>query len=88
MLHILGWIVFGFIVGAIARFLMPGRQPLGFIMTTVLGIVGSFVGGVIANAFHGMPLSEPAPASWIGAVIGAFLVLFIYSMVANRSTNV
>jgi uncharacterized membrane protein YeaQ/YmgE (transglycosylase-associated protein family) len=88
MLTVLGWIVFGFVVGAIARFLMPGPQPMGVIMTTILGIIGSFVGGAIWNAFHGAPLTEPAPASWLGAILGAFIVLFIYGMVASRRTNV
>ena len=88
MLHILGWIVFGFVVGVIARFLMPGPQPMGYIMTTILGVVGSFVGGAIGNAFHGGSLMDPAPSSWLGAIVGAVLVLFVYGMVANRSTNV
>jgi uncharacterized membrane protein YeaQ/YmgE (transglycosylase-associated protein family) len=87
-MHILGWIVFGLIAGAIARFLMPGRQPMGIILTIVLGIIGSFVGGVIGNAFHGVPLAEPAPAGWIGSIVGALIVLFIYGMVSNRSTTV
>lgn len=87
-MHILGWIVFGLVAGAIARLLMPGRQPMGMILTTVLGIIGSFVGGVIGNAFRGVPLNEPVPAGWIGSIIGALLVLFIYGMVANRRTSV
>jgi uncharacterized membrane protein YeaQ/YmgE (transglycosylase-associated protein family) len=88
MLHILGWIVFGFVVGIVARFLMPGPQPMGLIMTTILGVVGSFVGGTISNAFHGGSLMDPTPSSWLGAIVGAILVLFVYGMVANRSTNV
>jgi uncharacterized membrane protein YeaQ/YmgE (transglycosylase-associated protein family) len=88
MLHVLGWIVFGFIVGAIARFLMPGRQPMGFIMTTVLGVVGSFVGGVIANMLFNGRFEDPAPASWIGSILGAILVLFLYGTFANRTTTV
>ncbi len=88
MLHILGWIVFGFVVGVIARFLMPGPQHMGLILTTILGVVGSFVGGAISNAFHGGSLMDPDPASWLGAIVGAVLVLFVYGMFANRSTNV
>jgi len=88
MLTVLGWIVFGFVVGAVARFLMPGPQPMGMIMTTILGIVGSFVGGTIWNVFQGASLTEPVSASWLGAILGAFLVLFIYGMVASRRTNV
>jgi uncharacterized membrane protein YeaQ/YmgE (transglycosylase-associated protein family) len=87
-MHILGWIVFGLVAGAIARLLMPGRQPMGIILTIVLGIIGSFVGGVIGNAFHGAPLTEPAPSGWIGSIVGALLVLIVYSMVSNRRTTV
>jgi uncharacterized membrane protein YeaQ/YmgE (transglycosylase-associated protein family) len=87
-MNILGWIVFGLIAGAIARLLMPGRQPMGIILTIVLGIVGSFLGGVIGNAFHGVPLTEPAPAGWIGSIVGALIVLFIFGMVSNRRTTV
>ena len=88
MLHIVGWIVFGFVVGAIARFLMPGPQPMGMIMTTILGVVGSFVGGAIGNAFHGGSLMDPAPSSWLGAILGAFIVLLVYGLMAGRRTNV
>src|SRR5712671_1511867 len=63
-MHILGWIVFGLIAGAIARLLMPGRQPMGIILTIVLGIVGSFVGGAIGNAFNGGSLMDPAPSGY------------------------
>ncbi|HKO01984.1 MAG TPA: GlsB/YeaQ/YmgE family stress response membrane protein, partial [Thermoanaerobaculia bacterium] len=53
-MHILGWLLFGLIVGAIAKFLMPGRDPGGWIVTILLGIAGSFVGGFIAQALtHG-----------------------------------
>lgn len=88
MLHIVGWIVFGFVVGAIARFLIPGPQPMGMILTTILGVVGSFVGGAIGNAFHGGSLLDPSPSSWLGAILGAVVVLFVYGMMAGRRTNV
>ena len=53
-MNILGWLLFGLIVGAIAKFLMPGRDPGGWIVTILLGIAGSFVGGFLAStlAFH------------------------------------
>jgi uncharacterized membrane protein YeaQ/YmgE (transglycosylase-associated protein family) len=87
--HILGWIVFGFVAGAIARLLMPGRQPMGFILTTVLGIIGSFIGGAIGNAFGGDgSIMDPTPSGWIGSIVGAFLVLLIVTMVSNRRTTV
>jgi uncharacterized membrane protein YeaQ/YmgE (transglycosylase-associated protein family) len=86
-MHILGWIVFGLIVGAIARLLMPGRQPLGIILTILLGIAGSFVGGWVFTLLRGNSLSTAEPSSWIGAIIGAFLILFLYGLFANRSPN-
>ena len=87
-MHILGWIVFGLIVGAIARFLMPGRQPLGFILTCLLGIGGAFVGGYIGSMFSHQPMDLQNPTGWLGAIVGSLLLLFVYSMVAGRSTNV
>jgi uncharacterized membrane protein YeaQ/YmgE (transglycosylase-associated protein family) len=75
---ILGWIVFGLIVGAIAKLLMPGRDPGGIIVTMVLGIVGALLGGFIGRAlgFYG----EGEAAGFIMAVLGAIAVLLIYRM--------
>ena len=78
MFHILWSIIVGFIVGLIARALMPGIQHMGFIETTVIGIVGSVVGGLIARLF-----SKPAdgsyfhPAGFLMSIIGALIVLFV-----------
>ncbi|MCA9258643.1 MAG: GlsB/YeaQ/YmgE family stress response membrane protein [Planctomycetales bacterium] len=70
---IIGWIVFGLIVGAIARLLVPGRQPLGLAKTMALGVVGSFLGGFVGYLLAG---GSPLQASgWIGSVIGAVVVL-------------
>ena len=82
---IIGWIVFGLVVGVIARFLMPGRQPMGFILTSLLGIAGSFVGGYIGSMIHGGPLDAAQPAGWIGAILGALLLLFLYGMFARKT---
>jgi uncharacterized membrane protein YeaQ/YmgE (transglycosylase-associated protein family) len=79
MLHIIWSIIVGFIVGLIARAVMPGVQHLGFIMTTLLGIGGSIVGGLIGRLF-----SKPAPGSsfhaagFIMSLLGAILLLFIW----------
>jgi uncharacterized membrane protein YeaQ/YmgE (transglycosylase-associated protein family) len=81
---IIGWIIFGLIVGAIARFLMPGDQPMGIILTILLGIAGSFIGGYIGSLISGGGLDAAAPSSWIGAVLGALLLLFIYGMFTKR----
>jgi uncharacterized membrane protein YeaQ/YmgE (transglycosylase-associated protein family) len=76
---IIAWIVFGFIVGLIARALVPGRQHMGIIMTTVLGIAGSVVGGLVASALggHGGDVTGFQGAGFIGSLIGAIGLLLI-----------
>jgi uncharacterized membrane protein YeaQ/YmgE (transglycosylase-associated protein family) len=75
--HILGFLIFGFVVGLVARALMPGPQPMGFLRTAFLGVTGSFVGGVLASVLYGGPLFGPVyPAHFFGSVIGAVVVLF------------
>jgi uncharacterized membrane protein YeaQ/YmgE (transglycosylase-associated protein family) len=76
-------IVIGFIVGLVAKFLMPGdNEPKGFIMTTILGIVGAFVASFLGQAIGWY---EPGQgAGFIGAVVGAIIVLAIYGMVMKK----
>ena len=81
---IIGWIIFGLVVGAIARFLMPGEQPMGIILTTLLGIAGAFVGGAIANLLGGGTLNSPRAVGWIGAILGALLLLFVYGLLSKK----
>ena len=82
------WIVFGAVVGIIARFLMPGRDPMGWVGTIVLGIVGSFVGGFLAQLLFTGSASVPPPAAgWIGSIIGAIVVLAIYRYTQGRSVT-
>jgi len=79
MLHIIWSIILGFIVGLIARAIMPGIQHLSFIMTTLLGIGGSIVGGLIARLFSKpAPGSSFHPAGFIMSIIGALILLFIW----------
>lgn len=79
---IISMIVVGFIVGLLARALMPGDQKLGIIMTIILGIIGSVVAGYLGGA---MGLYEPGEgAGWIGSIIGAIIVLLIYGMIAKK----
>jgi uncharacterized membrane protein YeaQ/YmgE (transglycosylase-associated protein family) len=73
---LLGWIIFGFLAGLVARAIFPGQQKLGFLRTTFLGIGGSFVGGAIASVLTGDSLFHLHTAGFIGAVIGAILLLF------------
>ena len=80
---ILGWIVFGLIVGAVAKLVMPGRDGGGIIVTMLLGIVGAMVGGFIGRA-----LNMYGPNDAVGffmATLGAVIVLFLYRMVIGRS---
>jgi uncharacterized membrane protein YeaQ/YmgE (transglycosylase-associated protein family) len=83
MLHIIWSIIVGFIVGWLARAVMPGAQHLGFIMTTLLGIGGSIVGGLIARIFSKpAPGSSFHPAGFIMSIIGAIILLFIWIKLA------
>jgi uncharacterized membrane protein YeaQ/YmgE (transglycosylase-associated protein family) len=79
MLHIIWSIIVGFIIGLIARAIMPGMQHLGFIATTLLGIGGSIIGGLIARLFSKPePGSSFHPAGVIMSIIGALILLFIW----------
>ncbi len=82
---ILLFIIFGFVVGLLARALMPGRQSMGFIMTTVLGIAGSFVGGFVGNLMSGRDVTAFTPAGIIGSVAGGLLVLAVLGGLAQRT---
>ncbi|SFM89901.1 Uncharacterized membrane protein YeaQ/YmgE, transglycosylase-associated protein family [Pseudonocardia ammonioxydans] len=79
---ILGWIVLGLVAGFIARAVVPGKDDIGIVRTILLGIVGSFVGGLLASIFTGF--SSFSPSSWIGSIIGAIIVLVIYNKVTGR----
>ena len=80
MLHFIEYIVVGFIIGLIARAIMPGTQHLGIIMTTLLGIAGSIVGGFIGRLFSKPePGSAFHPAGFILSIIGAIILLFIWT---------
>jgi uncharacterized membrane protein YeaQ/YmgE (transglycosylase-associated protein family) len=81
---ILGWILFGLIAGVIAKLIMPGRDPGGFVVTILIGIAGAFVGGFIGRAlgFYG----EGEGAGMLMAILGAILLLAIYRMAVGRRT--
>lgn len=76
MFHILGWIFFGLIVGVIAKFLMPGRDPAGFLVTIGLGIAGAFVGGFLARLVGWYGPQENA--GYLMAIFGAIVLLWFY----------
>ena len=81
---ILGWIVFGFVFGLLARAVVPGRQSMGFIKTTLLGIAGAFVGGFLGSLIHG-EVALRATESWVGAFIGSIIALLIAMKLGSRS---
>jgi uncharacterized membrane protein YeaQ/YmgE (transglycosylase-associated protein family) len=78
---ILSWIVFGLVIGIIAKLLMPGRDPGGFIVTILLGIAGALVGGFIGRAmgFYGQGQS----AGWLMSILGAIILLALYRMLVR-----
>ena len=79
-------LVFGLIAGAVARLLVPGRDPMGLLGTAVLGIVGSFIGGFLGYILFGRDAADGAfqPAQLIGSIIGAVIALLIYRAVSSR----
>lgn len=80
---ILGWILFGLIVGVIAKLLMPGRDPGGMIVTILLGIAGAVLGGFLGRTFGWY--REGEPAGFIMATLGAILLLLIYRQFRTRT---
>lgn len=86
-MSILWMILIGLIAGAIAKLIMPGRDPGGVIMTIVLGIAGSFVGGLLANML-GMGGDGDNMAGLIGSIIGAIILLALYRMFVGRRGSV
>ena len=80
---IIGWILFGLVVGIVAKFLMPGRDPGGFIITAVLGVVGALVGGFLGQSLGFY--REGEPAGFLMAVVGSIILLLLYRMFAGRT---
>lgn len=86
--HIIWMLIIGLVVGAIARLIVPGRHNLGIIATALLGIVGAYVGGTLGSLVfypHQFEITPPIKHSFLGALVGAVIVLFIYRAVKSRS---
>ena len=89
---ILSWALCGLIVGFIARLLVPGRHRLGLLLTILLGIAGAFLGGVIYWVWKRRPgdpfsFSENAWHGWLLSILGAVIVLLIYTFIARRRSS-
>jgi len=79
---IISMIIVGFIVGLLARAIMPGDQKMGIIMTIILGIIGAVVAGYLGGA---LGLYAPGEgAGWIGSIVGAIIVLFVYGLITKK----
>ena len=85
-MYIIGWILFGLIVGIVAKFLMPGRDPGGFFITVLLGIVGSLVGGFLGRlvGWYG----DGDPVGFVMAVVGSIMLLAAYRLTMGRTPSV
>ena len=86
MFGVIGWIIFGLIVGAIAKLLMPGRDPGGIIVTMALGIAGAVLGGFIGRALGWY--GEQDAAGFLMSLVGAVLLLWIYRMMVGRRQTI
>ena len=93
-MHIVGFLIFGLIIGLLARAIYPGRQQMGWLSTAVLGMIGSLVGGLIGHALFGSS-SQPdgswgfTPGGWISSIVGAIIVLWLYlGLLGRRSRTV
>ena len=88
VLHIIWLIILGLIVGLIARLIVPGRQAMGWIATAVLGIVGAYVGGTLGSVVfppHHFTITPPIKHSFLGALVGAVILLLIYKFATSRT---
>jgi uncharacterized membrane protein YeaQ/YmgE (transglycosylase-associated protein family) len=84
-MHFLWMLVVGLIVGALAKFVMPGHDPGGIIVTMLLGVAGSFVAGLIGRSVGWYTAGEPA--GFIASIIGAVVLLAIYRVIIGRSAG-
>jgi uncharacterized membrane protein YeaQ/YmgE (transglycosylase-associated protein family) len=86
MFSVLGWILFGLVVGAVAKLLMPGKDPGGFIITILLGIAGALIGGFLGRALGWYGQGESA--GFLMSLVGAVVLLFIYRLAIGRRARV
>ena len=84
-MSILGWILFGLVVGVVGKLLMPGRDPGGFVLTILLGIAGALIGGFVGQSLGFYQPGEPA--GFVMAVIGSIILLLLYRMFVGDAFN-
>lgn len=84
---IIAWIVLGLLAGAIAKFLMPGSDPGGWIVTILIGIAGAFVGGWLGQTLFGVGTTAFSFAGLVTAIVGAIILLFLYRLIVGRSST-
>jgi uncharacterized membrane protein YeaQ/YmgE (transglycosylase-associated protein family) len=88
-MHIIGFLIFGLIVGLLARALYPGKQSMGFLATAVLGMIGSLIGGLVGHALWGGATRPDGswgftPGGWIMSILGAMLCLWVGIRIQSR----
>jgi uncharacterized membrane protein YeaQ/YmgE (transglycosylase-associated protein family) len=85
---ILSWILLGLIAGALAKFILPGPDPGGIVVTIIVGIVGAILGGFLATQLFGIQTNDAFfdLETWIAAIVGAIILLLIYRLVVGRRT--
>ncbi|MDB1087736.1 GlsB/YeaQ/YmgE family stress response membrane protein [Streptomyces sp. ACA25] len=86
---IIAWILLGLIAGAIAKWVMPGRDPGGIIVTILIGIGGAMLGGFLGQAIFGVDSLDGffELSTWITAILGAMLLLFLYRLITGRRSH-
>jgi uncharacterized membrane protein YeaQ/YmgE (transglycosylase-associated protein family) len=91
-MHIIGFLIFGLVVGLLARAIYPGPQPMGWVATAVLGMIGSLVGGLLGHALFGTNNANTglgfSPGGLISSIIGAMIVLWFYIGIARKARTV
>jgi uncharacterized membrane protein YeaQ/YmgE (transglycosylase-associated protein family) len=90
VLHIIWMIVLGLIVGWIARWIVPGRNKMGLVATAVLGVIGAYVGGTLGSVVfppHQFTITPPIKHSFLGALVGAVILLWIYRLITARTSR-
>ena len=86
-MYIIAFLIFGLVVGLIARAVMPGNQSMGWVGTILLGVGGSLIGGTLGNLLFGGRWDQPVAAGWIGSVVGALVLLIILGMATGARSR-